>query len=69
MLTNEEYISTGGNQCPRCESNNIHAGEHEFFEHAAFAQEINCHDCGFEWYEEYKLIRFTDVEALKTRIK
>jgi formate dehydrogenase maturation protein FdhE len=48
------YLSSDGNTCPFCGSEDITAGESTFQGEDAW-QEVMCNACLEEWYEDFKM--------------
>ena len=61
MMTNEEYLSDGGNYCPHCNSSDIEAGHFEVGAGHAW-QPITCNECDSTWNDTYSLIGFSEFE-------
>jgi len=60
-ISDEHYVSTGGNVCPSCESRRIE-GEHVEAEGATASQSVQCLDCGANWKDLYILKGYLDLE-------
>lgn len=54
MMTDAEYVATGGAKCPHCRSENITAGDRQFEGREAWLN-VACDDCGERWVEIFKL--------------
>ena len=63
MCMQSTYLKGGGRYCPVCGSNNImFFGEESVSPGPLELQrEIECHDCGSEWKDEYQLTGFIDL--------
>ena len=61
MKTGKEYIESGGNLCPYCESENITGGHGEFDYDIAW-RNVSCRDCGESWTEEFTMTGVTELE-------
>ena len=56
MLTSEEYVKGGGNECPHCRSGNIVAQSHDMnLESGVLEQEVLCYACGNSWTDNYTI--------------
>ena len=54
MLTEQEYIERGGNNCPKCESDDIEGGIVQVDSNTAY-QDVSCNECETEWRDFYTL--------------
>ena len=62
-LTEQEYISKGGQLCPRCKSSDIRTYGEANFDDDYVWQRIICEDCSVEWDDVYKLVGYTLSEV------
>lgn len=60
-ITPEEYVATGGIQCPVCRSDDIVGGSVEINAGHAF-QKVHCHDCEAAWVDTYALTGYSELE-------
>lgn len=58
-LTNGEYVSLKGGQCPFCTSTDIEGHAVVIDEGKAF-QPVDCNECDKEWRDEYVLAGYTE---------
>jgi transcription initiation factor TFIIIB Brf1 subunit/transcription initiation factor TFIIB len=65
-ITEAEYIVNSGAICPACKSNNISSDYLEADGPSATA-EVMCHECGATWYDNYKLVGFTNLNQGETK--
>lgn len=49
------------NQCPFCESPNIEAHKINIPDNDITTQDIECHDCGKQWRDIYKLVGYEEI--------
>lgn len=60
-MTNDEYLTKGGNNCPKCNSENL-SGD-DFSTDSGYAlQDVSCDDCGVEWKEFYHLAGYDSLK-------
>lgn len=55
------YRNCGANYCPKCESDNIFAGQADFDDVSAFRNVI-CLECKTEWTEIFEIITIEPLE-------
>lgn len=64
QATQAEYVAEGGSYCPNCKSKNINTidptavmrdGQHAW-------QQVECHDCGMQWQENFVLSGYSNLE-------
>ena len=60
LKSSEEYTKDGGQHCPKCDSENIEAGNIEADTSIAFCNVV-CRDCGSEWTDEFVLKGYSDL--------
>lgn len=58
-LTNGEYVSLKGAQCPFCTSTDIEGHEVTINEGKA-TQPVGCNECDKEWWDEYVLTGYSE---------
>lgn len=59
-MTQEEYrayVAEKGHVCPSCGSHDV-SGGFVYVENGEAFQDLNCHDCDFEWTDVYKLTHY-----------
>jgi hypothetical protein len=56
-MTPKQYAKSGGVCCPVCRSEIIEGGP-LYVENGYTYQDMACTDCGAEWVDEYKLVRY-----------
>jgi len=49
-------------QCPKCNSENISAGERDYIADGEMTQDVDCLDCGAKWRDFYKLKEYEKRE-------
>lgn len=57
VMTDEEYVETGGLQCPYCRSDEI-AGQSFDGEGRHVWSEVHCNECKADWVDIYTLASF-----------
>jgi len=57
MMTDEEYVQTGGNKCPYCKSVNVESSSGGADGSYAWA-DCSCADCPASWTDVYELTGF-----------
>lgn len=60
-MTQEQYLEDKGCCCPHCRSRNIW-GMTVYAEGGKAWQQIECHDCGETWTDQYVMTGFTTEE-------
>lgn len=63
----ERYVRHNGQRCPYCESKNImaHPVSSDNFDNHGEGNawlEVECHDCGKLWIDQYELVGFKEPE-------
>lgn len=61
FLTDEQYVKSGGSQCPHCHGTEL-TGSSFQAEGGIAWQEVTCYICSAEWTDQYKLIGYADLE-------
>jgi hypothetical protein len=64
-MTSEEYAARDGGVCPFCGEPNILMIDGPFLDHwkeGRVSADIECHTCGEEWTEIYKLVGYEEVK-------
>jgi Zn ribbon nucleic-acid-binding protein len=59
-ITEAEYIVNSGSICPACKSHDISLSCFEADGVSAHT-EVECFTCGATWYDNYKLVGFTNL--------
>jgi hypothetical protein len=49
----QAYLDLNGICCPYCGSQNIEGG---YFDNEGKCQQVECHECGMDWYDIYELV-------------
>ena len=58
MMTQKEYLESGGLRCPRCQSSNISAGDTQVDGNSAW-QQVDCADCGLSYLDVFNLAAYS----------
>jgi len=58
QMSNEEYIKTGGNNCPFCKSDEIESESQVQVDSTSAWQDVECKSCGRHWQDVYNLVGF-----------
>ncbi|MEX3983754.1 formate dehydrogenase accessory protein FdhE [Paraburkholderia sp. EG287A] len=61
-MTDEQYVTRGGNCCPSCGSHDISGGSITVDGRSAY-QGVTCADCDAEWNDTYTLTGYDDLEG------
>jgi len=61
MLSSQDYVSHGGNNCPHCNSTDIEGGSFETDDFGAW-RKVECNECGSTWEDIYNLVKFDNFE-------
>ncbi|WP_199097179.1 hypothetical protein [Dyella sp. ASV21] len=59
-MTQSEYLTVRGTQCPYCHSQDVEGSEVDINEGGA-TQEIGCNTCNAEWIDTYTLTGYMEV--------
>ena len=59
-ITEAEYIVNSGFICPACKSHDI-SSDHLEADGASATAHVECFACGASWYDNYKLVGFTNL--------
>ncbi len=65
-MRNEEYLKSGGVNCPYCNNSAIEGGTVDIQGGSAL-QTVSCLKCEAEWQDKYVLIEFTKTRDGKER--
>ena len=57
IMTEKEYVESGGAECPFCRGGDIGGDDLEWFD-GAMSQEMHCLHCGARWLDKYDLVGF-----------
>ena len=65
MLTEKEYVKTGGSVCPKCGSDEIEATGRTNLDGSYVYSSVMCEDCSFEYEDHYELVGYSAAEVEK----
>ena len=56
LMSDDEYVERGGNECPHCRSRDITTKDNGELDGSRYVVGVICQDCGREWEDIYRLI-------------
>jgi hypothetical protein len=62
MLSDKEYMATGGNKCPKCLGDDIEGGSWDGSSEGT-TQEVTCPDCGYVFCDFYVLKGYMNTDG------
>lgn len=62
VATQAQYVTEGGRHCPNCRSQNIDTLEPLESDGPIAWQQVECHDCGKQWQDNFNLNGYSKLE-------